>query len=185
MNEELERALLEGDPQAFERLFDQYAAKLARLSYYFLADATEAEDVVQDALMGFLKALRSGRFQGGNGTLNAYLRHSVCNRCIDRLRQKGTLHLSYDELGDEPITLTAQSDLPSQALDDKRIRQMIEQAIESLPSAQRSVIVMRVIESYSYREIAEILGISLDYVKNLLARARARLRAEIEPFLEG
>ncbi len=185
MNGELEKALLEGEPQAFERLFDQYASPLVRLSYYFLANAPEAEDAVQDTLMGFIQALRSGRFHGGNGTLNAYLRNSVCNRCIDRLRKRGVLHLSYDDMGDETIVLSAQSNWPSQALDDKRIRQAIERAVQVLPAAQRSAIVLRVVEGYSYREIAEALGISLNYVKNLLARARARLRKEIEPFLEG
>ncbi len=185
MNEELEKALLEGEPQAFERLFDRYASQLARLSYYFLANTSEAEDAVQDTLMGFIQALRSGRFHGGNGTLNAYLRNSVCNRSIDRLRKRGVLHLSYDEMGDETTALSVQSDWPSQALDDKRIRRAIERAIQVLPAAQRSAIVLRVLEGYSYREIAETLDISLNYVKNLLVRARARLRKEIKPFLEG
>ena len=185
MNGELEKALLEGEPQAFERLFDRYAVPLARLSFYFLANASEAEDAVQDTLMGFIQALRSGRFHGGNGTLNAYLRSSVSNKCIDRLRKRGVLHLSYEDMGDETIALSAQSDWPSQALDDKRIRQAIERAVQALPPAQRSVIVLRILEEYSYRDIAETLGISLNYVKNLIARARARLSKEIEPFLKG
>lgn len=184
VSEELERALLRNDPAAFGQLFDLYADQLLRLGYAMLGSAADAEDVVQDTLIRFMDSLRAGRYRPGNGTLKAYLKRSVRNRCIDRLRTGGELHLSLQEeiaASDGPTGQLA--DLPWRMLDEERLREAIEHAIQKLPAAQRAVIVLRVMEEHSYAEIAEDLGISINYVKNLLGRARKRLRQELGPII--
>lgn len=184
MSDKLERALLRGEPAAFEQLFDLYAGDLLRFGYAMLANASDAEDVVQDSLIGFVESLRAGRYHPGNGTLRAYLKRSVRNRCIDRLRKRdGWQHSLQEEVEIPHGSLSPLGNLPSHRLDEKRIRLAIEHAIQKLPAAQRAVIVLRVMEEHSYAEIAEELGISVNYVKNLLGRARKRLREELEPIV--
>lgn len=185
MDRQLEAGLRKGRPESFERLFELYADALSRLGYALLSNGSDVEDIVQESLIGFVEALRDGRFRGGNGTVEAYLRRSVRNRCIDRLRRRGMLNVSLD--GHEELSLEApeQPLLPPQALEEKRLQNYVESAIRNLPAAQRTVIALRVLENYSYRDIAHELNVSLDYVKNLMARARKRLREELKPFLEG
>jgi RNA polymerase sigma-70 factor, ECF subfamily len=181
----IEKDLRKGKQQAFAHLFELYADKLLRLGYTLLFNQTDTEDVVQDALIGFVDALRDGNFRGGNGAVEAYLRRSVRNQCIDRLRRSGRLPTSQIANADSMLEAQHQPVLPSKILDEKRMQALIETAIQNLPDAQRAVIVLRLLEDYSYQQIADELSISLDYVKNLMARARQRLRQELEPFVEG
>lgn len=179
----LEDGLRKGKTDAFERLFELYADSLLRLGYALLSNAAEAEDAVQDALVGFIEALRNNRFRGGNGAVSAYLRRSVRNRCIDRMRRSGEMPFSLLE-DDAPLNDSRVAPItPSSVLDEKRFRKAIEIAIRKLPDAQRAVIVLRMMEEYSYQQIADELHISIDHVKNLLGRARQKLRRELKPFV--
>lgn len=185
MDRQLELDIQKGKSDAFERLFDLYAERLIHLSYAILANSADVEDVVQDALIGFVEALQSGRFRGGNGTVEAYLRRSVRNRCIDRLRRAGRFHLSLDEYDPIAHEFHDPSLWPSQVLEEKQLRERFEQEILHLPDSQRTVVILRFLEQYSYREISEELHISIDHVKNLLGRARKRLRQELEPLFHS
>ncbi|MBN2326889.1 MAG: RNA polymerase sigma factor [Candidatus Omnitrophica bacterium] len=183
MDRRLEDGLRKGKTDAFERLFELYADSLLRLGYALLSNAAEAEDAVQDALVGFIEALRNNRFRGGNGAVSAYLRRSVRNRCIDRMRRSGEMPFSLLE-DDAPLNDSRVAPItPSSVLDEKRFRKAIEIAIRKLPDAQRAVIVLRMMEEYSYQQIADELHISIDHVKNLLGRARQKLRRELKPFV--
>ncbi len=184
MDRFIEKDLRKGKQQAFAHLFELHADKLLRLGYALLFNQTDAEDVVQDALIGFVDALRDGRFRGGNGVVEAYLRRSVRNRCIDKLRQSGRLPTSQVANIDCELYTRHKPILPSGVLEEKRMQALIEAAIQNLPDAQRAVIVLRLLEDYSYQQIADELRISLDYVKNLMARARKHLRQELDPFVE-
>ncbi|HPA47793.1 MAG TPA: RNA polymerase sigma factor [bacterium] len=184
MADNLENGLQQGNPAAFERLFDLYADELLRQAYQMLGDPTDAEDIVQDALVGFVDALRTGRFHGGNGTLYGYLKTTVRNLCINLIRQRGHLHIFHRPDCNVPhVEIDPLRDLPSGPLDSWQIQQGIERAIEKLPAVQRAVIVMRIMEDLSYQQIAHELGISIDHVKNTLARARKQMREDLEPLI--
>jgi len=177
---------MNGDPQAFEQLFECYADELIRLGYFILANPADAEDVVQDVLISFVESLRSGSFRSGNGTIGPYLRKSVRNRCIDRIRQQRNFYCSLEDGQYQAVKDFVETPLqPSEALDDKRLLAFIEQGIRKLPPVQRAVIVMRIFDELPYSDIAKELGISVDYVKNLLARGRKRLRVEISSVMKG
>lgn len=186
MNKPIEQSLRDGDPQAYEQLFENYAPELLRLGYVILADATETEDMVQEVLIRFIESVQSGRFQSGNGTVRPYLRKSVRNRCIDHIRKQK--HFCYP-IDDEVIAtgdaLVEPSLQPPQVLDEKRMLDLIETGIMKLPALQRTVLVMRISDNLPYKTIAEELHISVDYVKNTLARARKRLRNVINSVMKG
>jgi len=180
----LEKGLREGRAAAFERLFELYADGLYRLGYALLFNAADAEDAVQDALIGFIEALRDGRFRGGNGTVEAYLRRSVRHRCIDKLRRTNLWQFVRDDDEKSIGEIQDRDDTPFQFLEEKQLRHCLELALCDLPVAQRTAIVLRLLEDYSYQEIAEELSISVDHVKNLLARARKRLRIALQPLVQ-
>ncbi|HPA46156.1 MAG TPA: RNA polymerase sigma factor [bacterium] len=180
MNRNLERDLLRGKPEAFERLFDLYADSLYRLAYAFLFNRPDAEDAVQESLLGFVDALRSGKYRSGNGTLETYLKQCVRNRCINLLTRRGAAAFPLEEEEDSPL----EPDIPLHPsalseLQDRQALEQVETAIGKLPPAQRSAVVLRIVENQAYRDIAQELGISIDAVKNLLGRARKTLRREL------
>jgi RNA polymerase sigma-70 factor (ECF subfamily) len=180
----LERQLRRGEPRAWEELYDLHAAALLRLAYRLLFHVAEAEDIVQECLLSCAQALRNGSYRSDKGTLAAYLHRSVRNRCIDRLRQRGELLFSLDELESPPAGFVTESaELPWQMLEDEQALNEIQSAIRQLPPLQRTVLVLRVTEEHSYQEIADELGISLNYVKNLMGRARQRLRRILQPLI--
>ncbi len=184
MNDSLENRLIEGYPGAFEELFERYADSLMRLSYMLLGQVNDAEDIIQESLISFLEALRSGRYKQEQGTLSAYLRRIVRNRCIDRMKKKGLLTVSLHQIAPTVDDVNQDEKCPLTHLHEKRIRQTIESEIQNMPPLQRTAIIMRLLEEQSHQQIANTLEITIDHVKNLLGRARKRLRESIQPIIE-
>jgi RNA polymerase sigma-70 factor (ECF subfamily) len=69
-------------------------------------------------------------------------------------------------------------------LEQKELSQAIQKAIDELPEEQRLALVLCDLEGLSYKEIAQILGCSVEAVKSRLFRARSTLRKKLRPFLE-
>lgn len=181
--EHLQREIQAGDPQALASLFDLFADDLLRLAYVILANSHDAEDVVQDVLLSFVEKLRQNRFLDRSLSPRNYLKISVRNRCIDRLRKRGTFNFILLDEHERVEPVHSNIDLPTDHYEEKWLREKIAQAILQLPDAQRAVIVLRIVEEHSYEEIAEKLGISVNYVKNLLGRGRQRLRDILRPII--
>jgi len=74
-------------------------------------------------------------------------------------------------------------EIPSQALENRELRELLHQALESLPAKYRSVLVMRDVQHLSIRETADLLGISEANVKTRLCRARLQMRDALVPFV--
>jgi len=169
-----------GDKKAFELLVGKYQRKLARLLSRFIRDAAEVEDVTQEA---FIKAYRALPTFRGDSAFYTWLYRIVTNVTIDTLRRKGMY--GEVEFGDQialgnvdPASRTTPSaaPLPHSRLDQKEIRQRIDEAIDELSPGQRAVIVLRELEDLSYHEIAEILDCSIGTVMSRLFYARKKLQ---------
>jgi RNA polymerase sigma factor (sigma-70 family) len=73
---------------------------------------------------------------------------------------------------------------PDDSLTTQEFYQQLNTAIADLPEAFRTTIVLREIEGLAYEEIAEMTGVSLGTVKSRIARARARLQTQLQPYLQ-
>jgi len=139
------------------------------LAHWLLRNASDAEDVVQEA---FLRAFKSFEgFRGGNS--RAWLLTIVRNATYDWLRKK--------QRNDETIQFDEELHLPDEVVwqSEEMIaeqRQVVRQAIEELPVGYREVTVLRELEGVSYREIAAILQVPVGTVMSRLARARNQLQ---------
>ena len=108
------------------------------------------------------------------------------NLCIDHMRKhKKAQVLDFDEaIGHDedtpneivPSTLGMN---PARNLDQAEMREMIDKALETLSPAHRAVILMREVEGLSYKEIAEVLEISIGTVMSRLFHARRRMQAAL------
>jgi RNA polymerase sigma-70 factor (ECF subfamily) len=165
------------DGAAHRELFERYYARVYAFALRRLGDAGLSEELVADV---FFEVWRSGTtFQGGSrvSTWIFGIAHFKCMRASrDRRRAKR-----------DALLPTADSYL--QAVPDERDLEAqvnargelgrVESALEQLPSEQREVLRMAVLDGLDYAEIAQRTGVSEGTVKSRVARARARLRRQL------
>ena len=157
------------DPLAFEQLVLPYLDAAFNLAVWLLRSRTDAEDVVQEAL------LRSYRFfptfHGSDA--RAWLLQIVRHGCYTWLRKNRPAKCvsEFDEDLHSPANPTPEA-LASAGED----RERLAQDLESLPPRSRELIVLRELEGYSYKEIAAILSIPMGTVMSSLSRARRQLQ---------
>src|SRR4051794_39025932 len=177
------RGLRSGIDSAYEELMDAYEQPIYNMVYRLLGNQTDACDVVQDV---FLKVFRSvGSFRE-QSSLRTWIYRIAVNEAHNH-RRWFTRHcrreVSLEPDGDERTQLVDCAPDPGrspfdQALDSEN-RALIEQALEHINPAFRTVVVLRDIENLSYEEIAEILQLSLGTVKSRILRGREALRREL------
>jgi RNA polymerase sigma-70 factor (ECF subfamily) len=144
------------------------------LARWLTGNAKDAEDVVQEAYQRAQRVFAGLR--GGDGRI--WLLTIVRATCCARLKQNVPLTMSvvFDENNCEAQdnSLNAQASLLPDA-----DRQLLTQALDELPTLFRELVVLRELESLSYKQIADITGLSLDAVMSILSRARKRLRQSL------
>ena len=155
-----------------QTLVDRYARQAMRFAYHILGSAEDAEDVAQEALIRALYARAKFRQEAAFST---WLYRVVHNLCIDRLRAKQRAGLV--PLEDHAYALGGNS---HQHFDRVLEQQAIGQALRSLPSSLRSIVLLRDVEGLSYRELATVFRIPIGTVKSRLNHARHLLRAALE-----
>lgn len=178
---ENEQALIQtaqrGDLDAFNALILAYQDSVYTAAYRIMGEAQAASDVVQEAFILAFRRLNTYR----GGSFRAWLLRITTNQCYDELRrQRRKPSISVEELpdadSDDGPALSADTDTPEQAMQQRELQGAIQQCINSLAPDQRVVLVMSDIEEFSYQEIADHLGANLGTVKSRLSRARAGVR---------
>jgi RNA polymerase sigma-70 factor (ECF subfamily) len=169
------------DQAAFEVLMRRHNGKLFRVARAILKDDAEAEEALQDA---YLEAYRHmGDFRGG-ARLSTWLTRIVINQALMRLRKQKRDRIVVPfgseraaELGQAEADVTDErSETPPGATLRAEIRRALERRIDELPTAFRTVFVMREVEDMTVDETAECLSIPAATVRTRLFRARALLR---------
>jgi RNA polymerase sigma-70 factor (ECF subfamily) len=189
---ELVRRALARDGDAFSSIMRSHNQRLYRLARSVVRNASEAEDIVQEAYIRAFTHLQSFR---GESTLATWLSRIVLNEALGYLRKHRRLadSASSGEPGVRAeiiqFPLTAAHDDPERTMAQRQILQLVERAIENLPDIYRIVFVARVIEGLDTDETAELLGVRPETIKTRLHRARQlvrkRLDEQIGPVLLG
>lgn len=155
--------------EAFNGLVIAYQDMAYNLAYRILGDPDAAADATQDAFISAFRAVR--KFRGGS--FKAWLLRIVTNACYDQLRRKKR---------HPTVSLESFYAIPGQAEDPENyalrqeLSRVIQAGIQTLPYDQRIALVLSDVQGLSYKEIAQVVGISLGTVKSRLSRARAKLR---------
>jgi RNA polymerase sigma-70 factor, ECF subfamily len=180
-------AILAGDRELYHRLIQPYEVSVYRMALSFVKNETEAEDVAQEA---FLKALRDLANFRGESKFSTWLISITLNEARRRLRRQNTIRMeSLDEPPGEggrvsPALLRDWREIPSEALERREVRAILQKAIEELAPIYREVLVLRDIEELSVEETAGALAISISSVKVRLHRARIMLQKKLAPKLK-
>ncbi len=177
MNEEaLVARAMGGDVDAFNDLVLTYQKLAYNVAYRILGDGDRAMDATQDAFLRGFRALH--QFRGGS--FKAWLLRIVTNCSYDqlRVRQRRPTTGIDDILEDDEHSDLVQDrgERPEDRVQRDELGAALQEAIQSLPDDQRTVLILSDVEGLSYDEIAEVTLISLGTVKSRLSRARAKVR---------
>ena len=185
---ELIRRICGGEKELFYELIQPYQRSVYLTAYGITRNQSEAEDIAQDTFLKAFRALPNFRFESRFST---WLEQIAINEGRMRLRRQRTHKsesLNEDESEEEyyiPLLLSDWREIPSEALERKQVRQMLEQALLQLPDTYREVIVLRDLEEFSIAETAQMLGLTITNVKTRLLRARLKLRDLIAPLQQS
>jgi len=166
----------EGDPAAFECLYRSHCKRVYAVCLRMVGDATEAEDLTQEAFLLLFRKIHTFR---GESAFSTWLHRLVVNRVLMHLRKKSLPVVSM-EMGPAPHGEAAPSSVEIAAsdllLEGSIDRINLGRCVAQLPAGSRAIFVLHDIQGYQHREIAEMLGHSEGASKSQLHKARKRLR---------
>lgn len=148
--------------QQYNQCVDLYADGLYRFILKNLRDEFEADNIVQNTFEKLWLKVSETRFE----TVKPYLFKIAYNNMIDVIRQNKRYVQIAEGLHDEPVDMG----------EYRGLKEALNKGLERLPEKQRTVLMLRDYEGYSYEEIAEIASLSLEQVKVYIYRARMALK---------
>jgi RNA polymerase sigma-70 factor (ECF subfamily) len=166
-----------GERGALDELFRRYRSAAYRVAHRLLGNEPDALDAVQE---GFVKALTHLAGFQGRSSFKTWLMRVVSNAALDLGRARGrreTLRLESAVDNDGETNHPTVTGDPTSGLERADLRHLLDQALRSLPEAQRQTFVLHADAGLSYREVAEAMGISIGTVMSRLFYARRKLRA--------
>lgn len=159
-----------GDRTAQAALVHRHMPVVWRVAYRMLKDRQEAEDVTQETFLRAWKVLPDWEARAKFSTWACTV---AINLCRDRLRKRAPILM--DELPEREDTGLR----PDQALTQKQAGARISSLIDQLPERQREALTLCAFEGLGNIEAASAMGISVEALESLLARARRKLRLEL------
>jgi RNA polymerase sigma-70 factor (ECF subfamily) len=171
-----------GDSSAFSELVEHYQRRVFRMAKQITQNEEDAEDVLQET---FLKAYSHLEDFQGNSKFYTWLVRIAVNEALMKLRKRRsdkTVPLDDPiDTGEDVVVreIAVWEDDPEQRYSREELGAILDDAIQSLKPAYRTVFVLRDIEELSIEETAEVLGLSISAVKSRLLRARLQLREKL------
>lgn len=159
---DLIQGCISGERRMQERLYQTYSSKMYGVCLRYAGNDDDAQDILQD---GFVKVFRHLERFRSEGSFEGWMRRIFVNTAIEHYRKKSSL-LQVGESHEEQIEDHNWSVLETLAVKD------ILQAVQQLSPGYRAVFNLFVIEGYTHKEIAAMMGITEGTSKSQLARAK-------------
>lgn len=186
---ELIQSVCNGEREAFYELVRPYERMIYATAISVVKNQADAEEVAQEAVLKAFSGLPNFR---GESKFSTWLLQITYNEARMKLK-KARSHL-YESIDDQqqsddgdfwPKDYADWRPIASELLEQNEVRQAVQEAINSLRSIYREVLILRDIQHLSIQETTTILGISEASVKTRLHRARMLLRDSLAPGIDG
>jgi RNA polymerase sigma-70 factor (ECF subfamily) len=165
----------DGAAPDFQGVYDEFQPRIRRYLAR-LVGVTEAEDLTQETFARVHHALEGFR---GDAALATWIYRIATNVATDRLRTPA-VQLGVRSAGAEALAVLGTVPVIEQDIARREMSECVRAYIDQLPPDHRAVVVLSELEELPDRQIAEVLGVSLEAAKVRLHRARARLRQVLE-----
>lgn len=178
--QELARLCMEKDRRAEDELYTRYAARLLTLTRRYCQDPDDAMDLMQDAIIKALERISTYSYTG-KGSLYAWISRIAVNMALNHINRYRNRMISLEIFSREQIP---EPEEPQETDMELVPEQEILRMISGLTQMQRVIFNMFCIDGYSHKEISKMLFISEKGSASLLAKARRRLKKEINEYLK-
>jgi RNA polymerase sigma-70 factor (ECF subfamily) len=184
MNEaEIIDKLKQGNEAAFKQLVDSYMQMVVNTCFGLLHNTEDAEDVAQDV---FVEVFRSvGNFRA-DSKVSTWLYRIAVNRSLNFIRdnKKRRWFQSFDDVVEskkEALNLLSSTnpENPEFELENEQRALLLHEAIDSLPENQRVAFTLNKYEDLAYKEISEVMSLSVSSVESLIHRAKKNLQKKL------
>jgi RNA polymerase sigma-70 factor (ECF subfamily) len=174
----------------FDSVIDENRDRIYSVIYRLVGDQDEASDLTQDTFVAAFRAYDRFRYEA---SVYTWLYRIAVNLTKNRFEKQQRMDSRRSYSLDEPVQL--ESDelsrqvedwtlSPERVAENDQLRSIVLTEVNNLKYEYREVVVLRDLEGLRYKEIADILGCSVEAVKSRLFRARSVLRERLEELLE-
>jgi RNA polymerase sigma-70 factor (ECF subfamily) len=164
----------EGNRRMQEELYRRFSPRMYAVCLRYASNAEEAEDVLQEGFIKIFKKLDSFR---GDGSFEGWIRRIFVNTAIEQFRRKRYLL---------PVTEKEENTIEGKyfSILDELAEKDILALVQELSPGYRTVFNMYVVEGYTHKEIADMLGISEGTSKSQLSRAKVILQDMVKKYID-
>ena len=178
---ELVQLYEEGNDSAFDILLERHQAYIYSYILFLVKDNDAANDFFQDTFQRAIVAIRSHKYQT-NGKFSAWLTRIAHNLVIDKSRESETNYtVREDQVKPKALNSLRLSEAThEEKMIDSQRRESIRRLLDYLPEPQREVILMRFYDDLSFKEIANLTGVSINTALGRMHYALINLRKLIK-----
>ena len=175
-----------GDLRAFDLLVLKYQGRIAALVSRYISDASEVEDVTQEA---FIKAYRAlDKFRGDSAFYTWLYRiaaNAAKNYLVARGRRPGADATLEDAEAFGDTDLVSESGSPEAVAMGDELAEVVAAALQALPEELRAALTLRELEGLSYDDIADVLECPVGTVRSRIFRAREAIDERVKMQISG
>lgn len=172
---ELVHSYMNGNEYALEILINRYKDKVYTSVYMLVKDKYLAEDIFQDAFLKMIKTIKEGRY-AEQGKFLPWAIRVAHNLCMDHFRKsRQNIPVTLPD-GQDISSLFGASDLVADGIEKRQVHDSVRKLVEDLPEEQREVIVLRIYADLSFKQIAELTGVSINTALGRMRYALINLR---------
>ncbi|MEI6577459.1 MAG: RNA polymerase sigma factor [Bacteroidota bacterium] len=181
-DKELISGIINRDNVAIQFLVSHYHKKVIKTAYYFVHDMKDAEDLAQDVC---IEVLESANLFKGNSSLNTWIYRITVNKSLNFIRKNKRKQLFsqiesiFRKQDGFQVVEHLEPIYHETTLDDTERRMILERSINTLPENQKTAFILSKYDGLPYKEIAEIMKVSLASVEQLLHRAKMNLQKKL------
>jgi RNA polymerase sigma-70 factor (ECF subfamily) len=186
--EQLLQQIANGDQPAFRQLYELFKDRVYNTCLSYMQQQAEAEEAAQDV---FVEVYHSASKFQGKSSVSTWVYRIAVNKCLDRIRYKSrqkrfafVSSLFHKDTG-ELIHDIPSFEHPGVLTENKEKSAMLFAAIKQLPENQQTAFLLKQVEGLPQKDISTIMNLSEKAVESLLQRAKANLRKELTPKIEG
>lgn len=166
-----------GDDKAFDTLLARYQSKIYNYIYFIVRNQESTEDIFQETFVKAIVTIQQGRYTA-DGKFCAWLTRIAHNLVIDSFRQERNENtISNDET---EIDLFNDANLSDDNIETQIVNEQtltdIRRLVDALPDNQREVVYMRFYQDLSFKEIADITGVSINTALGRMRYALLNMR---------
>jgi RNA polymerase sigma-70 factor (ECF subfamily) len=178
-DKDLIRLYLKGDDKAFNVLFSRYSSRIYTAIYLFVNDTDEANDIFQETFIKIIDTIRKGKYNE-EGKFVQWALRIANNLCIDHFRKnKRSKIIKTNDDFDIFDTIPASENQESAIIKEQTYK-AVRRVIEELPVEQKEVLMLRMYAELSFKEIAQLTGVSINTALGRMRYALINLKKTVE-----